>query len=306
MKILSFDEYVKINEGIPGDIAKRDLHGRTRKEDIIADKDELIERIQEEFEKQNSKTTHELDLTMLDVSLVEDMSELFNSERDVNDKYPYERLKSIDVSNWNINNVKYMIYMFSNCSSLKSIDVSNWDVSNVKYIPYMFSNCSSLESIDVSKWDVDNVKDMSFMFNGCKFDYKKEGNRLIKLSKITEGILGDIARRDLSGGRKKEDSITDYDKHMIDYLLKTFAHEIVYYSSYVNTYSELYNYINTITSGDIDGDFGPEIYDYLDNITDGLRKKLCDYISDNYSTKIKPVLDEYIQHEEEERSYAED
>ena len=55
MKILSFDEYVKINEGIPGDIAKRDLHGRTRKEDIIADKDELIERIQEEFENKTQK-----------------------------------------------------------------------------------------------------------------------------------------------------------------------------------------------------------------------------------------------------------
>ena len=47
------------------------------------------------------------------------------------------------------------------------------------------------------------------------------------LSKITEGILGDIARRDLSGGRKREDRITDYDEHMIDYLLKTFAYEII-------------------------------------------------------------------------------
>lgn len=123
-----------------------------------------------------------------------------------------------------------------------------------------------------------------------------------KLSKITEGILNDIAKRDLSGEKKREDKITDYDRHMIDYLLKTFAHEIVYYSSYVNTYSELYNYIKTVTSGDIDGDFGLEIYDYLDNITEDLRKRLCDYVKDNYTTEIKPVLDKYILHEEETRS----
>ena len=35
----------KITEGILGDIARRDLHGRTRKEDRITNKDELIERI---------------------------------------------------------------------------------------------------------------------------------------------------------------------------------------------------------------------------------------------------------------------
>lgn len=43
-----------------------------------------------------------------------------------------------------------------------------------------------------------------------------------KLSKITEGILGDIARRDLSGGTKKEDSIdnmsfTDFYYYVLDH-----------------------------------------------------------------------------------------
>ena len=126
------------------------------------------------------------------------------------------------------------------------------------------------------------------------------------LNTAKKSVLGNMILRQTMGGTRKEDDLTSYDKDMLDYLLKTFAHEIVWYSSYMNTYNELYDYINTVTSGDIDGDFGPEIYDYLDNITDGLRKKLCDYISDNYSTKIKPILDEYIQHEEEERSYAED
>ena len=136
----------KITEGILGDIARRDLHGRTRKEDIIADKDDLIKRIKEEYDKQNSKTTHKLDLTMLDVHLVEDMFNLFIEYRD-----------------------------------LQFIDVSNWNVSNVKYMRFMFYNCSSLESIDVSNWNVSNIKNMWCMFDDCKFDYKKEGNRLIRI-----------------------------------------------------------------------------------------------------------------------------
>ena len=125
----------------------------SKKEDKIKDRDELIERIKEEYIKQNSETTHKLDLTMLDVSMVEDMSYIFADKR--NDKYPY--------------------------AELESIDVSKWDVGNVINMRGMFSECSSLESIDVSKWDVSNVKDIKNMFNGCKFDYELQGNKLVKI-----------------------------------------------------------------------------------------------------------------------------
>ena len=134
-------------KSVLGNMIIRQTMGGLRKEDKIRDKDELIKRIKEEYEKQDSKTTHKLDLTMLDVSLVEDMSELF----------------------------------YDDCSYLESIDVSNWDVSNVKYMKHMFYRCNSLKSIDVSKWNVGNVKDMISMFCGCKFKYKKECNRLIRI-----------------------------------------------------------------------------------------------------------------------------
>ena len=45
----------------------------------------------------------------------------------------------------------------------------------------MFYKCNSLKSIDVSNWDVSNVKDMHSMFKNCNFDYKKEGNKLIRI-----------------------------------------------------------------------------------------------------------------------------
>ena len=99
-------------KSVLGNMIIRQTMGGTRKEDKIRDKDELIERIKEEYEKQDSKTTHKLDLTMLDVSLVEDMSKLF---------YDYSSLESINVSNWNVSNVKDMRRMFYSCSSQNSI-----------------------------------------------------------------------------------------------------------------------------------------------------------------------------------------
>ena len=212
-------------KSVLGNMIIRQTMGGIRKEDKIKDKDTLKVRIKEEYEKQNSKETHKLDLTMLDVSLVEDMSELFYddcsylesidvSNWDVSNVknmkfmfcrcksldsidvskwnmsnvydmgymfYGCESLKSVDVSKWNVSNVRNMSCMFFKCSSLESIDVSNWDVSNVKDMYSMFYKCSSLESIDVSNWDVGNVEDMDYMFKNCKFDYKKEGNRLIRI-----------------------------------------------------------------------------------------------------------------------------
>ena len=189
-----------VKRSVLGNMILRQTMGGTRKEDKIKDKDDLIERIREEYDMQNSKTTHKLDLTMLDVSLVEDMFNLFLichrydlESIDVSnwDTHNVEcmrgmfdncvSLKSVDVSKWDVSNVKDMQYMFTGCSSLESVDVSNWDVSNVKDMYSMFYRCSSLESIDVSNWNVSNVEDMNYMFYGCKFKYKKEGNRLIRI-----------------------------------------------------------------------------------------------------------------------------
>ena len=119
-------------KSVLGNMIIRQTMGGLRKEDKIKDRSDLRERIEEEYEKQNTKETHKLDLTMLDVSLVKDMSNLFN-----------------------------------NYFTLKSIDVSTWDVSNVKDMRSMFEYCLLLESVDVSKWNVSNVKDMNALFGGC-------------------------------------------------------------------------------------------------------------------------------------------
>ena len=47
-------------------------------------------------------------------------------------------------------------------------DISNWDVSNVKDMMYMF--CDSKFNGDISNWNVSNVVDMSYMFNGTPLE----------------------------------------------------------------------------------------------------------------------------------------
>ncbi|SEK88609.1 surface protein [Ruminococcus albus] len=67
--------------------------------------------------------------------------------------------------------------MFSGCSSLTSLDLSNFNTSNVKYMNILFEGCSSLSTLDVRNFDTSKVTDMTDMFKDCK-----------KLKSLTLGI----------------------------------------------------------------------------------------------------------------------
>ena len=45
--------------------------------------------------------------------------------------HSYLSVESIDLSNFNTNNVTHMNYMFNNCPSLKSIVLSNFNTNSV-------------------------------------------------------------------------------------------------------------------------------------------------------------------------------
>ena len=130
------------------DLTQKDIiyHPHTR--------DELIDCIREQLDLQGP----DANLNIIDVSKITDMQSLF-WRLNLN-------LGNIDISNWNVSNVKEMCDMFYRCENFNS-DLSKWDVSNVKDMSGMFSGCKSFNS-DLSNWDVSNVKDMSGMFSGCK------------------------------------------------------------------------------------------------------------------------------------------
>ncbi len=53
--------------------------------------------------------------------------------------------------------------MFNDCASLTSLDLSNWDISNVKYMNNMFRGTSKLNNLTLN-WDLSHVLNLSGMF----------------------------------------------------------------------------------------------------------------------------------------------
>ena len=54
--------------------------------------------------------------------------------------------------------------MFLDCSSLTSLNLSNFNTNNVKDMSYMFYSCSSLNSLNLSNFNTNNVINMSYIF----------------------------------------------------------------------------------------------------------------------------------------------
>ena len=75
--------------------------------------------------------------------------------------------KYIDISYWDVSNVKSMYCMFAECDELESAgDLSDWDVSKVTNMSSMFYSCKKFNQY-ISDWDVSKVTSMSNMFCGC-------------------------------------------------------------------------------------------------------------------------------------------
>lgn len=82
-----------------------------------------------------------INLNSIDTTDIMDMSCLFED-------YTFQ---NIDISLWNVSNVKNMAYMFCG-AHLESIgDISKWDVSNCKTFLYMFEDCH-INKKDYPKW----------------------------------------------------------------------------------------------------------------------------------------------------------
>ena len=77
-------------------------------------------------------------------------------------------LKSLDLTNFNTENVTDMYYMFYNCTSLESLDLTNFNTAKVTNMTDMFRKCSALKTIYASdKFVTDQVTEGSDMFYHC-------------------------------------------------------------------------------------------------------------------------------------------
>ena len=111
------------------------------------------------------KSNHHIDLSDIDVSELNDLSTAFL----------WYRFKTIDISGWDTSNVKDMTMMFYGCYDLTDIiGIENMNIDNVKCMDYMFSDCRKLDITDkIKDWKVNpkNVR-VSGMFRECPTKFK--------------------------------------------------------------------------------------------------------------------------------------
>jgi surface protein len=96
--------------------------------------------------------TYGYPIDSLDVSQLEDMSELFRSMDSFNEY----------IGSWDVSNATYMNHMFDGAKRFNQ-DIGSWDTSGVADMSYMFSIAENFNQ-DIGSWDVFNVTDMRRMF----------------------------------------------------------------------------------------------------------------------------------------------
>lgn len=127
---------------------------------------ELMSIVDKRYKDIKTKKINEhIDLSDIDVSDVDDLSELFM----------WYKFKTIDISGWDTSNVKVMTQMFYGCDELEDIiGIENMNIDNVKYMAYMFADCPKLDITDkIKDWKIDpSVVWVTHMFRNCPTKFK--------------------------------------------------------------------------------------------------------------------------------------
>ena len=97
------------------------------------------------------------DLNDIDTSEITDMSQVFHGTD----------IRRINISAWDVSNVKTMYRMFSSCLKLEEIDLSNWNTSKLMYANYMFFGDSKFNA-NLENWNVSSLVNASYMFFNCR------------------------------------------------------------------------------------------------------------------------------------------
>ena len=105
-------------------------------------------------------------LNDIDTSKITEMGYLFQP-LNIQDSISARKIKKLDLSAWNMSNVKSMVGFFDTCYSVKKIILSNWDTSKVTNMSRVFQGCHSLTELDLSRWNTSNVTNMFAMFADC-------------------------------------------------------------------------------------------------------------------------------------------
>ena len=106
----------------------------------------------------NCKNINKIDLSSFNVINIKNTSYMF---------YNCSNLTNINLSSLNAENVTDLSYMFHSCSNLINIDLSSFIIKKAINLQNMFSLCINLKSINLSFFNTDNVSNISYMFKNC-------------------------------------------------------------------------------------------------------------------------------------------
>ena len=105
--------------------------------------------------------------------------------------YECQALTSLNLSNFNTKNVKYMSSMLCGCESLTSLNLSSFITENVTNMQGMFFNCRGLKSLDLTNFNTINVKNMKSMFGQCSsLEYLNLSNFTFEKTEDMESMFG--------------------------------------------------------------------------------------------------------------------
>ena len=106
---------------------------------VVKSFDELRKIIEDRYNKLGAGTEQKpIDFNDIDVSKLDS----FYNKYTVKGIFEETKFKYIDISYWNVSNVKSTRHMFFECEELESVgNISKWDVSNVRHHAYMFEKC---------------------------------------------------------------------------------------------------------------------------------------------------------------------
>ena len=152
-------------------------------------KNDVIENINEEYEKYIKKNKNIKKVTYYTENLNWDWNEInifgeefvqknkeniiINIEGEkmkIRSKYKLKKYRKNTIEIIEKEEITDFSNMFNNCKTLSSIeDLENWNLEKVTNISYMFQSCISLSSIiPLKNWNTKNIINTSGMFWGCK------------------------------------------------------------------------------------------------------------------------------------------
>ena len=141
-----------------------------------------------------------VDLDRLNTRKVQDMSQMFClmswRVKNMTTQYTYnEKITSLDLSSWDMADVRYLQKMFYGCKALKEVNTTGWDLSKSRDMTEMFAlsgletldaghwklnpslaldlggmfrDCANLKYVNTSGWNTERVVDLAYMFSGCE------------------------------------------------------------------------------------------------------------------------------------------